>query len=157
MILFHILSTKQPFFSPKVSVSGMLIPLYEQKCRRNDALSLDKLSGGCHGFVLPAFDTELRHMFENPASLLATAALALTSPCQLRYLPFRRTSVVLATKRKLVYRLHPKISTFFNLLIHPVRIDTENQCLLGFPKSKKADMPMDWHIQAAYSEQSLFV
>jgi hypothetical protein len=82
MVLFNVLSPKQPLFSPEVPISGMLIPFDQQQSRWNDTFRVDELSGGSDRLVFTALNTILRHMFQDPASFQTATTFALASSSQ---------------------------------------------------------------------------
>jgi len=82
MILFNILSPKQPFLCPKISISRMLISFNKQYCRWKNPFRMDKLPRSCHWLIISALYTILRNLLQDPAPFKATATLPLTSSCQ---------------------------------------------------------------------------
>lgn len=61
MIFFNVLRSEETLLSPEVSISGMLIPLYEEQCRGSNAFGVNEIPGRSDRFFIPALDTILRN------------------------------------------------------------------------------------------------
>lgn len=60
MVLFHVLSAKQPFLRPEIPISCMLISFYEQQGWGHNTFRMYEVTCSCYRLLSTAFDTVLR-------------------------------------------------------------------------------------------------
>jgi hypothetical protein len=105
MILFDVLRAKESFFSPKIPICGMFIPLDQQECWWRYTFVVNVPSSSGDRFVLATFDTVLGYLLKDPSTLLPSPTFPFTSPSQPYYLLLTSPVVMVATKPSISYPL----------------------------------------------------